>query len=428
MLLIFISKKTPRVTYTFKHIFTNLIGWEIGFTSKIEDFISHDGPKLSYGKQPLGNELFFQSTPLLFEQGFSDVDPNVQVWGNTVGIFKVMDKSALPYDIFAGTFYLLSRYEEYSPHVKDAMGRFPATESLAHKANFLHTPVVDFWVERLRSILKDRFPAMQHMQKLFKQQTIIAVEEAYKYKRKGIMRSVAGGFRDLGMLKLTSVFRRINVLLFIQKDEYDVYDELVDFAKRHQTAFKYMFLLSDFSAYDKNVSHNRKNFQSLIKSMADYAEVGLLSGKFSTIDVSSLRKEKRRMESIVNRPLKSLLNHKYPMNLPETQNHIAEVEIPNTYSMGYPETMGFRASTCSPFLFYDINLERITPIRIHSYVLNSLCLAGSDFKEVAETLLAVKTTLKHFNGEMNLIFSNTDFVEKELSNQYLDLIIRLNEA
>lgn len=428
MLLIFIKKKTPRVTYTFKHIFTNLIGWEIDFTSKIEDFIGHDGPKLSYGKQPLGNELFFQSSPLLFEQGFSDVEPNVQTWGNTIGIFKVMDKSALPYDIFAATFYLLSRYEEYSPHVKDAMGRFPAIESLAFKANFLHIPVVDFWVERLRSILKERFPTMQHKQKIFKQQTIIAVEEAYKYKHKGIMRSIAGGFRDLALLKLKWVFRRINVLLLIQKDEFDVFNNLVQFAKNHQIAFKYMFQLSDFSAYDKNISHNRKYFQSLIKSMADYNEVGLLSGKFSTVDVATLRKEKRRMESIVNRPLKSLLNYKYPMNLPETQNYIAEVEIPNTYSMGYPETIGFRASTCAPFLFYDINLERITPIRIHSYVFNSLCLAHTDFKETADSLLEIKTTLKHLNGEMNLIFRNEDFAETDKANQYLDLIIRLNET
>ena len=56
-----------------------MLGVEVKFTSKIEDFIGHDGPKMSYGRQPLGNELFFQNVPLLFEQGFSDIEPSTRM-------------------------------------------------------------------------------------------------------------------------------------------------------------------------------------------------------------------------------------------------------------------------------------------------------------------------------------------------------------
>jgi hypothetical protein len=428
MLLVFTKKQTPRIVYTFKHICTHMLGVEVKFTSKIEDFIGHDGPKMSYGRQPLGNELFFQNVPLLFEQGFSDIEPTVQEWGSTVGFFKVTDKSALPYDIFAASFYLLSRYEEYSPHVKDSEGRFPATESLAYKSNFIHQPVVDFWVERFRSVLKERFNTITFKNKLFKLSTIVAVEEAYKYKRKGIMRSVVGGLRDLVTLRLGSVFNRLRTLFFLKKDDYDVFEKLVDFSKKHNVKFKYMFQLSDFSAKDRNVNHNRKNFHSLIKSMADYNEVGLLSGHNSTIEKSVLRKEKKRLENIMNRPLKSMLNAKYPMNLPETQNHIADLEIPHTFSMGYPEYVGFRANTCSPFLFYDINLERVTPVRLHPYVFNSLCVSPENFKEVSEKLLQVKSAINRLEGEMNLVFNNVDFSTQTTANAYLDLIIQLNET
>ena len=42
-----------------------MLGVEVKFTSKIEDFIGHDGPKMSYGRQPLGNELFFSKRTLI---------------------------------------------------------------------------------------------------------------------------------------------------------------------------------------------------------------------------------------------------------------------------------------------------------------------------------------------------------------------------
>lgn len=58
MLLIYTQKVTPRILYTFKHICTHLLGIPIKFTSKIEEFIAHDGPKMSYGKQPMGNEFY----------------------------------------------------------------------------------------------------------------------------------------------------------------------------------------------------------------------------------------------------------------------------------------------------------------------------------------------------------------------------------
>ncbi len=54
MLLVYTHKITPRLTYTFKHIFTRILNIQIIFTTKIEEFIAHDGLKFSYTKQALG--------------------------------------------------------------------------------------------------------------------------------------------------------------------------------------------------------------------------------------------------------------------------------------------------------------------------------------------------------------------------------------
>src|SRR5690554_5959012 len=160
MLLIHLDKITPRSTYVFKHICLDLLGLDVSFGNSLEAFIAHQGPKISYGKRPMGNELFFKSQGLLEQQGFESFDITVKKCDGTFGFFPVSGSSALPFDIFAASFYMLSRYEEYLPHVKDGKGRFMASESLAYKSGFLHQPVVDIWANKFKLKLLEQFPKL----------------------------------------------------------------------------------------------------------------------------------------------------------------------------------------------------------------------------------------------------------------------------
>ena len=80
MLLIYTHKITARFTYTMRHVFTRLLGIEIKFTTTVEDFIKHKGPKITYTKQPLQNEFFVRSNDLLFEQGINQIAIHVADW------------------------------------------------------------------------------------------------------------------------------------------------------------------------------------------------------------------------------------------------------------------------------------------------------------------------------------------------------------
>ena len=197
MLLVYSHKITPRLKYTFKQICTRILGIPVSFTSKIEDFIAHDSLKMSFTMQPLGNEFHVRSHRILFEQGLSDIEINPQDWGHTKCYFTTNEKSSLPFDIFSATFYLLSRYEEYLPHVKDDYGRYVASESIAFKHDFLHQPVVDIWAYKFKEVLKDRFPDFDYPKRDYSIQPIIDVPMAYNYNYKGIMRTIGGTFNDL---------------------------------------------------------------------------------------------------------------------------------------------------------------------------------------------------------------------------------------
>ena len=152
MILVYTHKITPRVRYIFKHIFTRILLTPVSFTSKVEEFVAHNGPKISYTKVPLGKEFFIRSNELLFEQGVNDLEINISKWDETPCFFNTGSNSSIPFDIFAASFYLISRYEEYLPHVRDVHERFTAEQSLAYKFRFLEKPVVDIWALKLKDI------------------------------------------------------------------------------------------------------------------------------------------------------------------------------------------------------------------------------------------------------------------------------------
>lgn len=427
MVLIYTPKVTPRIIYAFKHICTNLLGLEIKFTTKIEEFIAHQGVKFSYGKKRLGNELFFQNADLLLEQGLSDLELKVQQWDDCKCFFAVSENSDLPYDIFAASFYMLSRYEEYLPHVKDDFGRFPASESLAYKKGFLHKPVVEIWAYKFKARLEKRFGEIQFRKRQYDTNSIISVSHVFNFKNKGFLRSVAGTVVDLFNLKFSRITDRYKVLLRIKQDPFNVFDKLITFIKKHKVKIIFMFQLSDYNAYDKNINHNRLNYRSIIKYVADYSQVGLRLGYFAVKEIEVLKKEKKRFENIIHGPLQNVINPKYNLMLPLHYENLNELEVPNDYSMGFPETIGFRAGTSCSFLFYDINMEITTPLVIHPYVFHSQVCHTSTIGEIHSAVAGLITELKKVDGTFRSIFKNRDFSEYSNDSFYFAILKQINE-
>ena len=428
MLLVYTQKITSRITYSFKHICSNILGVPVGFTSKIEEFVAHEGMKLSYGKQSLANEVFIQNVDLLLEQGLTDLEIKVQKWEDVPCFFAVSENSALPFDIFAATFFLLSRYEEYLPHVKDEEGRFPASESLAYQEDFLQQPVIDIWALKFRKVLQKKFPNYKFPERKMEIHNVISVTEAYCYKKKGVIRSFLGLMLDIFQLKPKYVLHRFQVMLKLKKDPYAVYNKLIRLLKKRNISMRFMFQVSDFSSQDRNVNYNRLEFQSLVKSIADYTEVGLQPGFYANQKFEVLKEEKFRLESILKRPVLSAMNSKYNLLLPDTYNHMVELEFENDYSMGYPEALGFRAGTCTPFLFYDINFEITTPLILHPYAVNVQAFQQFKETEIEYKVLKLKRQIKLVEGHLNAVYTNIDFSEYSYSKRNFALLKKINET
>ncbi|MEY8868714.1 hypothetical protein EVU94_12560 [Flavobacteriaceae bacterium 144Ye] len=410
MLLVFTHKITPRLSYAFKHICTRILGVPVSFTTTIEEFIAHESLKISYAKQPLSNEIFIRSHELLFEQGLNDVEIHVHDWDTTKAFFSTSEKSSLPYDIFAATFYLLSRYEEYLPHVKDEYGRFLAKESLAFKNGFLHQPVIDIWAYKFKSVLQAQFPDFEFPKKSYSIQPVIDVPMAYYFRQKGLLRTIGGTLGDLFRFKFRQFYQRYLVLFGFQRDPYDTFKWII--TKQKQTKFKFVvfFLIGDYSTYDKNINVNRKQFVSLIKSVSDYCKVGLKASYFALEDIEVLKKEKKKMESIVNYGLEASRHSFSKLNLPESYRNLIELEVKQDFTMGYINELGFRAGTCTPFQFYDLDYEVQTPLQINAFhCIDYALLKRQSFLDKKQELERLIQQVKQVNGTFTPVFHNYTF-------------------
>ncbi|MEM6720483.1 MAG: polysaccharide deacetylase family protein [Bacteroidota bacterium] len=422
MLLVYTKKITPRLRYTFKHVLTRILGIPIDFTTKIETFIAHNEVKMSYVKQPLGVEFSVKSHDLLFEQGIGEVDITIQSWDDTPCFFPAGEKSTVPFDIFAASFYMLSRYEEYLPYVKDEHGRYTAAESLAYKHNFLTIPVVDIWAYKFLEIILERFPDVVTEKRKFVYRPIINVPVAFAYKKRGILRTFGGFVTDIARFKFSRFIDRAAVLIGMRDDPFHTFDALIALHKKYQAKAYYFFQIGDYATNDHNISIYKNVFIRLIKNVSDYSKVGLLASYASFTETKKLKIEKKRLNTTINKPVKRVRQHFNMLNVPQFYRSLIDLEFTEDYSMGYRDTLGFRAGTCSPFYFYDIGMEIQTPLRVHPFCMQ---FTGDLEAEIlTDEILKMAAEVQKVNGIFAAVFHNVVLAERSVTwkELYINLL------
>ncbi len=367
-MLIYTPKDTKRVRYIFKLIFGELLGIDFDITTKEEEFCAFDGPKINYSKKQFGDELFFCSFGLLFEIGIEGQELKFIHHRNNVAFYPVFNKKSIfPFDPFSASFFLLTRYEEYLPYMEDKFSRFDAHESISFKKGFLQKPLVNIWAIQIGAALTERFPEIKIRKRSFKFIPTIDIDSAYEYKFKGTVRSIGGYLKAFSKLNFTEILNRIKVLTGLMNDPFDTFEYQLRIQKEYNLRPIYFILFASYAKFDKNVPVNNKNFQRLVKSLADYAEVGIHPSFDSRNNFRKLKNEVEKLSKVLNREITKSRQHFLKLDFPQTYRNLINLDITDDYTMGYASQLGFRAGICTPFYFYDLDMETETKLKIHPF-------------------------------------------------------------
>jgi len=429
-LLIYCPKVTLRHQYIFKVLFSELYSIDYSLTDDKQDFIVSEAVKINYSKNSIcADEVFVESNDLLNEKGINELDINMQLVNEEPAFFTTTNENAYPFDIFAASFYLISRYEEYLPHLKDKYNRYKAEESLAYKNNFLQKPIVNIWLKQFIQKLQNQFLKLIIQYPKFKYISTIDIDNAYLYKGKGFVRSVAFLLKSVSTFNFEAIKLAYLVASKKRKDPFDTYSLQFNLQKKYNLDVRYFLLMGDYGINDKNISHNNSNLQVLVKRLADLAPVGIHPSFGSNIKEKQLVIEVKRLEDIQKREVSFSRQHFLQLSLPKTYKRLIEAGITDDYTMGYASVMGFRAGIASPFTFYNLDMEQILPITIHPFAIIDDTLKFNmqlNADEVLKEISGIIDAVKEVDGTLISIWHNDTLsdegVWKGWRNVYEDMV------
>jgi hypothetical protein len=411
MILIFCEVIYPRVEYTFRLIFTQILGVEVVFTTFPDEFISSELPKINYSLQRFPNDFYIKPNPLLFEEGISAKKIQPVKFEEEIYFFDSSADSVFPFDPFAAAFYLVTRYEEYENRGGTKFDRYDAKKSILTKYNLLKKPVINIWAKLLAEKLQQYFPGFIFPERKFQFFSTIDVDNAWAFKHKGFWRSSAALIKSVfkGNVK-ESVFR-LNVLLGNNKDPFDTYDFLDSVFEGNEEKVRFFFLLGDYGKFDKNISPKNKYFKELIQKTAKKYTVGVHPSFSAGQETGSakMKKELALMENIFGEKVYKSRQHFLLLRLPKTYRRLLEANIFEDYTMGFAEQTGFRAGICTPFYYYDLEKEATTNLRVVPFQVMDVTLReymGLNPEAAEKEIFELMQEVKNVGGTFVSIWHN----------------------
>ncbi len=415
MLLIYTANNTNRFSYIAEVLFWQVYKIDFTITQNKEELLQYEGAKINYSGTPVcAKEIWIQPHDLLLQQNIQPQNIECFNWNGIKAFFKTVGD--IPFDIFAASFYLISRYEEYLPHETDEYGRYAHANSMAFKEGFLHVPLVNLWMKELVKIIHSKYSSFTFHLPPFTFTPTYDVDIAYAYKGKGFLRNAGGFYKELFTGKFKQLAERSNVTSGWQKDPFDTYEWIDSLHEKYHLKPIYFFLLAERARmYDKNISPHSRIMQRLIKQHALKYTTGIHPSWQSSDDEGIFKKEISLLKSITGKEVKCSRQHYIRMSLPQTYRLLLENCIEADYTMGYGSINGFRASVASPFYWFDIELDVKTGLFIYPYCYmeaNSYFEQHYTAEQAAVELQQYLNRVKSVGGQLITIFHNHFITEQ----------------
>ena len=316
----------------------------------------------------------------------------------------------MPFDIFAASFYLLSRYEEYLPHTPDQFGRYPHQNALAFKENFLHQPLINTWWTYFTQQVQEKLTVQIAGKNQFTFLPTYDIDIAWSYKNKGFRRNLGGWCKDLLQGKFSLLSKRIAVLRGKQKDPFDAYGWLHQLHEQHRLKPYYFFLLAHHrTQYEKNISPDNKQLIALISDHLIRYPVGIHPSWNSSLDEGVMNREIQTLTQIAGKPVLASRQHYIKFTVPHTYRMLLQQGIRFDFSMGYGSINGFRASVALPFYWYDLEQEQQTELLLFPFCFmdaNAYYEQNNTPQDALAEMKSLYQAVKDVNGLFSMIWHN----------------------
>jgi hypothetical protein len=417
---IYSRSDVPRLHYIAGIILGGILGlpWEI--VTDRRKLGKH--PVINYSDESIPGAFKIMPSSLLFETGIIPQDIMMGDW-NGLPLFFGTSSADLPFDIFAASFYMVSRYEEYLGFQPDEHNRFKASSSLAFRNNFLTIPVVDLWAREFAKALLKRYPTIAFRRNEFSALLTIDSDQPFAYLGKNLLRSFGGLIRDITTGD-GHAGDRYKVVNHEKKDPFEVYDYITGSIEKQKAEAVFFFPTGDNSKYDLNPSWKNEEYRLLINKISGKFKTGLHPSYQSYGRFNLLERERERLKSISGKEISSSRFHYIRISFPTSYRNLIKAGIREDYSMGFPDEPGFRAGIARPYFFYDLTEERQTDLKIIPFQVMDATLYQYKNLDPAASKVVIADLINRTRiagGQFVSLWHNTSLLETPEWKEWRDL-------
>jgi hypothetical protein len=336
-------------------------------------------------------------------------------------------------DVFASSFFMLTRWEEYVNKIRDKHNRFPAYASLAFKNDFLDRPVVNEYVEMLWKMLKFLGITQERKKREFQLVLTHDIDIIFKYPTLGSgLKEIGGDIikRKNFKLAFNKFLGKIKIHLNLKKDPYDTFDYLISISEKNNIK-SYFFLHSSVSSkYDYDNSTFLKKIANKILKKGHF--IGYHPSYNAYNNEELFKKDKEKIEYIINQKLIFGRQHYLRFEIPTTWQIWENNNMQWDSTLGYADKEGFRCGVCYPYSVFNILSrkklklkERPLIVMDGSFITYQLTITP---QEMEEKILELINRAKKYNGEFVFLWHNSSFnTQIWLKYQYIYEKVLKNE-
>jgi hypothetical protein len=326
----------------------------------------------------------------------------VPIYGQRHGMAVLYPMAGDGFDVFAAIFHLLSLAEEYSALQKDEHGRIPSA-SLSLVANHLErTPVVDRWALWLASSLNARFPASDPPKRTYRHVLTVDIDNGLKYAARSWYRTLGAAGRDLIGGRGQQFTARSRVVIGAEPDPFLRVPEQLAAVRPSVDRCIAFLLMRGERPNDHAARPAHPLFKALVRDLRKHAELGLHPSYESSQQPERIRMERELLASIAVHPVDLSRQHFLRWSVPDTLRELVQMGFREDHTLGFSDRPGFRAGTCTPFPWYDLEREQETPLMLWPFACMDSALhekagltadtALDEFKRMADAVRAVNGT------------------------------------
>jgi len=321
-------------------------------------------------------------------------------------------------DIFAASFFMLSRWEEYACLTRDVHGRFPGSAALAVQSRFIDRPVVNEYAELLRDFFAKLGWVLPALKRKF---TIVPTHDVDTpllwYSGIDRLRTLSGSLfkrRDYKEFRYW-----LSGPLWNPQDPNNTFDELMELSEKHGHIAHFNFLGQRAPDSDCYYPLRHPFVQQLIEKIVQRGHITGFHASYEAFDhpelfateLNSLKKTAILAQNKATQ-MHGGRQHYLRFSAPHTWQVWADHGLKWDSTLGYSDAEGFRCGICTSFPVFNFLTRKTLDLQEHPLIVMDVTLAlykKYPPENAHSAILKLKKEVQKYQGEFVILWHNSSW-------------------